>query len=380
MSKKNILLHVHIFKNAGSSFDDALHHFFGKGFVDHRDDKDLKKGKMDYLLKYLDSNPKVEAFSSHSIHFLPEESDAYGFFTAYFLRHPIDRIRSVYSFEKKQMPAKTQGSQKAKELNFNNFVLWYMEETSPQTIRNAQTIFLSGDGLGSHNIEQKFKTALTNLKNTPLIGIVDRYDESMVVFEEYLKDYFPGIDLSYIRRNVTERNLEASVEEKVKKVLSQLDAQSQQEVIEKNAFDTQLYTDANAQLDSKISKIENFQKKLDNFKERCTLKLINTKVNKKEYGGVLNLLLPLSQKGFHTIQLHLALANAHKELKQYPEALKIFEETKKKFSNNPWPYFYEAEIYKLMGDTKKAKMLFKTHKNKFKDNINIVKIFENILG
>ena len=97
---KNILVHVHIFKNAGSSFDDALNRFYRDDFIDHRDDSELLIGKMDYLEKYLDSHPNIQAFSSHSIHFLPQNTDKYNFLPIYLLRHPIDRIRSVYSFEK----------------------------------------------------------------------------------------------------------------------------------------------------------------------------------------------------------------------------------------------------------------------------------------
>jgi len=69
---RNILIHTHIFKNAGSSYDGALRNFFGEAFVDYRDDQDIVRGKMDYLLEYLDTHPDIQAFSSHSVHFLPQ--------------------------------------------------------------------------------------------------------------------------------------------------------------------------------------------------------------------------------------------------------------------------------------------------------------------
>jgi len=373
---KNILLHAHIFKNAGSSFDDALKHFYGDSFVDNRDDEDLIKSKMNYLEKYLDTHPKVQAFSSHSVHFLPKDTDKYHFLPVYFLRHPIDRIRSVYSFEKKQMPAATHGSKKAKEVSFNDYIAWYMQETSPATIRNAQTIFLSGDGPTPNKMEEKFAIALNNVNNSPLVGIVDRYDESMVVFEEYLKSFFPDIDLSYIRKNVTDENIEASVEEKVNKLLEKLDAPTQALVKEKNAFDEKLYTVANIQLDAKIIGIENFEQKLDNFKERCVLKLVSYKTNHKDYEGVVTLLEPFVKNGAKSLQLYLALANARKELKQYNEALAVYEETMKKFPNNPWAYFHQAEMYSLLGEKKKAQDLFVEYSQKFKNESKIIDLFK----
>ncbi len=380
MPMKYILLHVHIFKNAGSSFDDALKHFFDDAFVDHRDDKDIIKGKMDYLENYLETHPKIQAFSSHSIYFIPKNTDKYNFFPVYFLRHPIDRIRSVYSFEKKQIPATTQGSKKAKELGFDEYISWYMQESSPSTIRNLQTIFLSGERSASPKIQEKFTIALNNLNNYPLIGVVDRYDESVVVFEEYLKEFFSNIDLSYIRKNVTDDNLESSVEEKAEKVLDQLNNSNQILVKKNNEFDMKLYTVANIQLDSKIATVVNFKMKLINFKERCIVKLANFKTKQKDYSGVIDLLNPLVRKGTNNVHIYLALANANKELKQYKKALTIYEETMKKFPNNPWAYFYQAEMYALLEKKKKAKELFVQYKLKFQNQTKILELFENKIG
>ena len=35
---RNVILHYHLFKNAGSTLDWSLQRQFGAGFVDHRDD------------------------------------------------------------------------------------------------------------------------------------------------------------------------------------------------------------------------------------------------------------------------------------------------------------------------------------------------------
>ena len=36
-----------------------------------------------------------------------------------------------------------------------------------------------------------------------ILGIVDRFDESLVIAEQMLKPYFPDIDISYIQQNVS---------------------------------------------------------------------------------------------------------------------------------------------------------------------------------
>lgn len=43
MGKRDIILHSHIFKNAGTTFDYSLEKNFGKNFIDHRDDIELYK-------------------------------------------------------------------------------------------------------------------------------------------------------------------------------------------------------------------------------------------------------------------------------------------------------------------------------------------------
>ena len=371
---KNILLHVHIFKNAGSSFDDALSHFFKDAFVDHREDEALRKGKMSYLTEYFDKHPKIEAFSSHSIYFMPENTEKYSFHPVYFLRHPVDRIRSVYSFEKKQMPAITQGAIKAKELCFEDYVAWYMQDDAPATIRNVQTIFLSGGGAAPSKMNEKFTVALENLKQTPCIGVVDRYDESMVVFEEYLKAFFPGIDLSYIRRNVTDNRFEVTVGEKAEKLLDQLDVSLRKIVLEKNALDFKLYREANEQLDTKIKNIPNFAEKLQNFQDRCVLRHIK----QEDHSQTVTLLEPLVQRSSNNVNVYLALANAYKHLKQYNQSLNTYEQAMKNFPNNPWAYFHQAEMYGLMGEKEKAEQLFKMYAVQFSGHENVIAAFKRL--
>ncbi|TKI69920.1 sulfotransferase family protein [Sulfurimonas crateris] len=266
--KRDVILHSHIFKNAGTTFDHTLEKNFAKNFVDHREDRDLVEGKQDYLNSFLDKNSTINAFSSHSIHFKAQNNERYNFHQIYFLRHPIERIKSVYTFERQQPAEISLGAKMAKELDMNEYIRWRMRDDVAATIRNCHTVFLSGLGPNPNKIDEKYKVAKKNIFEIPLIGIVDRYDESMVVFEEYLREHFPNIDLSYVRKNVTDTSKELSVDEKSDKLLQQIDEDLQQLVLEKNAYDLELYKLGNDLLDEKIARIENFESKLNNFKKR----------------------------------------------------------------------------------------------------------------
>ncbi len=268
MNKKNIIIHVHIFKNAGSSFDDALMRNFKNNFVDHREDHLIRTDE-NFFDKFLRTNDNIEAFSSHSIFFKPKSFMDVRFHIAYMLRHPIERIKSVYTFEVKQPAGDSLGAKMAKQFNFQEYISWRMQDDAPPTIRNLQTKFLAGMGHNANYMNKKYEQALKTLYSEPLVGIVDRYDESMVVFEEYLKTYFPNIDLSYIRRNVTDKNIELSVENKVTKILSEFDESLVKKINEKNYYDLTLYTKANTLLEKKINQINDFENKLFDFRGRC---------------------------------------------------------------------------------------------------------------
>ena len=52
----------------------------------------------------------------------------------------------------------------------------------------------------------------------------------------------------------------------------------------------------------------------------------------------------------------------------------------KMFPNNPWAYFHEAEMYKLIGNEQKAKELFESYAVKFQQHGSIVENFKKIVG
>lgn len=134
---RNVLIHCHMFKNAGSSLDWSLQRSFGSDFIDHRDDADMRSGN-GYLKNYLLDNSSIKALSSHHITMPLPELSGVNLLPVFLFRNPLERIGSVYEFEKKQ-EANTPGSINAKKLNFSDYVRWRMEGNSGATIRDFQT-------------------------------------------------------------------------------------------------------------------------------------------------------------------------------------------------------------------------------------------------
>ncbi|WP_136798312.1 glycosyltransferase [Desulfosediminicola ganghwensis] len=262
-----ILLHCHLFKNAGTTFDWSLHRFFGAKFYEHHDDEQMKRGRK-YLGPFLKENKGISALTSHHVTFpLPTEESLH-LIPAIIFRHPIDRIGSVYSFERQQF-SNTPGAKKAKELSFKDYVGWRLLKNTGATIRNYQTrYFIEEDS--ADLTQYHFEVALDEIEKIPLIGVVERYDETMVVFEHYLDHFFPHIDLSYIRQNVS-NSRDNVITKRIATIKTSLGPQLFEKVIESNGYDLKIHDIANRKLDCQISQITNFEKKLSDFKDRCRM-------------------------------------------------------------------------------------------------------------
>jgi hypothetical protein len=265
--KRHILIHAHIFKNAGTTFDYSLKNNFGKNFIDYRFDHHRKQAN-EFLLSYIKQHASVKAISCHQIYNQIRNSKDYTFHYVYLLRHPIERVKSVYLFEKNQPQHESLGAKMAKKFTFEQYVEWRMLTETPPTIRNLQTIFLASQGNTVNDITQLFSLAKKNIEKFPLIGMVDRYDDSMVVFEEYLKPFFSHIDLAYVKQNVNLSNQTLSINEAVNEIKFELKKELYDKLVSENQYDLELYYMAHKLLDKRISQIDSFAEKLDNLKHR----------------------------------------------------------------------------------------------------------------
>lgn len=268
IQKRVVILHGHLFKNAGTTFDWSLQRVFKEGFVDHREDTCMRKGH-DFLKPFIRDNPELKAISSHHMQFPAPKINNIDIIPAILLRHPVARIISVYNFERLQ-DADTIGAITAKEKSLSDYVHWRMQPDTGPTIRDFHVRYCTRLR-ASRDLpvsETRFKEALAFLATTPLVGIVERYDESMVAFEHYLKPFVKNIDLSYIQQNVSNEQ-PLSLDQRIDSVLSALDNKTRKLVLENNHFDLALYENANTLLDQRIAGIPWFNIKLRAFRKRC---------------------------------------------------------------------------------------------------------------
>ncbi len=268
---RSIILHGHLFKNAGSTFDWSLRRSFADGFLDHRDDTSMRDGGSDFLRSLIAEDPALVAISSHVMPLMESTSREFKLFPVYFLRHPILRVRSVYDFELRQTPAMTPGAIEAKRKNFREYVEWRLDEKVGAIIRNYHSRYLGGlrrRGASSKGDQEDYVKATQTLENIMFSPVVESYDISMVLLEEILKPNFPKIDLSYIAQNVTRKKDSSNIEKDLNALKKDL-GDIYTRLVSANEFDLCLYKKGIERLNAMQKKTFSFNEKLSNFINRC---------------------------------------------------------------------------------------------------------------
>lgn len=267
---RSIIAHGHIFKNAGSTLDWSLRRSFGDDFMDHRDDAAMLQDGTEHLRELFREQSSLKAISSHHLTArLPELTET-RITPVYLLRHPIERMRSVYEFERQQV-ADTPGARAAKEKDFQEYVEWRMQPEVRRTIRNYQTCYLAGWHTAETHLSpdpECFADALKRIQGDAIVGTVERYDDTMVVIEYRLREHFPSLDLAYLRQNVTAGRGEEPDGDILPMMLDRL-GELAGLAIDQNRLDLALHALADKQLDAVIDEIPDFQDRLEAFQSRC---------------------------------------------------------------------------------------------------------------
>ncbi|MFT4768116.1 MAG: hypothetical protein ACI8RN_001249 [Glaciecola sp.] len=262
---KPVLSHAHLFKNAGTTLDWSLERSFGDRFCDHRDDANMR-GNPGYLADFLQSNPQLQALSSHWLPFPLPDVAGQRLIPLVILRNPIERILSVYEFERRQ-DVDHPGTRKARDGDLQSYVSWRLEKGTGPVVRNYQVRMLSGMYPGYGDGTQ-FDRAVALLDDLPAIGMVDRYRESVVMFEQALKQDFPELDLSFRRQNVRDSSDQRSSDERRAAVEDEL-GPLLQSVRDANSLDIALYELACRRFESDWQGLKESDVLLDELDARC---------------------------------------------------------------------------------------------------------------
>jgi hypothetical protein len=253
MDQRHIVLHYHLFKNAGSTVDAILRRSFGEsawmGIEGDRLRGVLPAARVHEAVV---ANPRIRAVSSHQARLPVPVARGIAFYPIVFLRHPIDRARSVYAFER-GLPAdvSSPGAVAARKHDFAGYVRWRLAPGNGCVIRDFQTVHLSsafddmGDAVATAT---HLRTAIERLAGLEFCGLVERFDASLQWMSRYLRPWFGVLDIRHPPLNVSPGRAE-TLEARLRDIEYELGPDLYQRLLEVNRLDSELHAAASARFD-----------------------------------------------------------------------------------------------------------------------------------
>jgi hypothetical protein len=245
-----VILHYHFLKNAGTSLENILHRSFG-GYFTTIDTAD-RDGHVsnDELLALLHGNPLLKAVSSHQLRYPKPQVPGFLFFDVCFLRDPIDRIRSMYDYFREKPVAGDAVSEVANGSNLGEFIARMIEEM-PWHVNDAQVNLLANGTANDPPTEEDFNRAVGAMLRTSFLGVVDRFQQSLVAGQYFLRPVFPELNCAPEAVNVSS-GLENTLLERIAKVRDACESSVYAELRRLNALDEKLLSLARAEVDRRF--------------------------------------------------------------------------------------------------------------------------------
>lgn len=184
---RTVLLHYHLFKNAGTSVDKNLQLNFDERWITGEFPPGREATNAHLVARWIEEHPDVIAFSSHTAEGPVPVLNNTRIISILFLRDPVARIRSAYLFERSQK-ANTWGAQLAKKCSFQEYVRIRLEKPTDRQCRNFQTFRLAQFKPGP---ESEIDRACAALSEITVLGFVEHFNASMQHLAAAVAPYFP---------------------------------------------------------------------------------------------------------------------------------------------------------------------------------------------
>lgn len=231
-----VVIHYHLFKNAGTSVDSTLKANFGATWTSIEREPILTPAA---LRQFLSQRPWVSVVSSHTAQLPPPRLPGTEFIPVLFLRHPLDRVRSIYDFERRQQ-LDAPAPNKAKEVDLAGYVEWRLrraEENGDHSIANFQVQRLAPSGSGGHGLAR----AIAAANALEFVGLVEAYEDSIGRLQEVLSARFPRVELRSERANATPGRAQ-SMAERLERLEHDLGTETFERLRQANTADLALWT------------------------------------------------------------------------------------------------------------------------------------------
>ena len=259
-SARFVLLHYHIFKNAGTTIEYAMRRCFGKQFATvHGPDPNSILSGPDIAV-FLASHRDIAAISSHHVKYPKPSAPGTIVFDVCVLREPLGRLRSVYHHFRRAEPVDDL-SARAKEMDLRSFLDLLIRQ-HPHMVNDAQVNTLANAAAYTRPPDSTdLAAALRIVREMSVAGVMDLFDESLVAAEYFLCPAFPSIQLEYVSQNAGPRDTEPFRDAVGARVYDQLEKM--------NRLDSELVAQAKAEVRRRFELVPDPQERLADFRRRC---------------------------------------------------------------------------------------------------------------
>ncbi|WP_448663700.1 hypothetical protein ACG3SL_03220 [Sphingomonas sp. CJ20] len=232
---RKLIVHYHLFKNAGTSIDALLKRSFGDNWLTVEFPENLRRNVKD-LEAFIRANPHAQAISSHTAQLpLPRIPDV-EILPILFVRHPLLRLKSAYSFERKQTHEGV-GPNLARVLSFVGYTRALI------AIRNRQAFNFQTERFAAafpRDSGDELTRALRTADTLPFVGVVEDFAHSVARLEQFLAPHFPMFKGEPVRLNVTNPTT-AEIDAQLAALKIEMGPRDYERLLDKNANDIILY-------------------------------------------------------------------------------------------------------------------------------------------
>jgi len=257
---KHLIVHYHIFKNAGSTIDHILGKNFGKTWLTFDGEKAHSRISPEELENFISSHPDVRALSSHNAILPVPTIPGISIFPIIFLRHPLDRVRSIYDFERHQGLTSgpiSRGAEHAAKLSFEDYIHWRFDFTKNGVTHNHHTSWLlHTPRFNRFEIQQQdYDQALQTLISLPFFGLVEKFDESLSLLSTNLHDLGIKAELEYQIQNHS-KHAEKTLDERLSYLRQSIGESTWEMITERNQWDLKLYVAAQEVFQTRVDQLD----------------------------------------------------------------------------------------------------------------------------
>jgi len=233
---RKVIFHYHLFKNAGTSFDDTLIRNFPADKWVTKEFPPGVEGNKRKQAEWVQKERQAQCFSSHTAFLNQFEIPDTKVYPVIFMRHPIDRIVSAYSFERNQ-GGDTFGAVLARNTSLGGYIETRLAMKFDRQCRNFHVDKYSKLYMTDESELERAKRAVRELD---LVGDVGNYNESLSRFETFLKaEGFNSLDLVPVQKNVSRKS--KSIEQKMDEFRNDIGSDMFDVVLKVNEDDLALY-------------------------------------------------------------------------------------------------------------------------------------------